>query len=379
MVLLQDFTRQKAAEQALAASETSYRMLFNTMLTGFALHEIVLDAQGKPYDYRFLEVNPAFERQTGLMAATVLGKTVREVLPEIEPDWIDRYGAVALTGEPDQFEMVSGMLERTYEVYAFCPRPRQFGVLFTDISNRKQVEVELKEFAEKLQRSNQALEEFAMIASHDMREPLRKVRAFGDLLRTKYGTALDKEGLDYLERMQQAVGRLNSMLDGLLAYSRVETLTRPFHLVNLEHIARDVLADLEVRIAQVSGQVVLVDLPQVEADPVQMRLVFQNLIGNALKFHRAGVAPQVRVSAEPAGGGMLRLVVSDNGIGFSPEEAGKLFQPFHRLVGKYSFEGQGMGLAICRKIIERHGGTISAEGRPEQGATFTITLPYKQK
>jgi PAS domain S-box-containing protein len=377
MALLQDFTAQKKAEEAFAQSESNYRMLFNTMLNGFALHEIICNEEGQAVDYRFLEVNPAFEHLTGLLAKNILGKTALEVIPDLDPSWIEIYGKVALTGEPVQFENDAAQLQRHYLVYAFRPRENQFATMFTDVTASRQAEDELHAYAGKLKRSNQDLEDFALSTAHDLREPLRKVKVYAELLKSHAKDGLDAQSQDFLERMTSAEQRMQTMLDGLLAYSRINTVSRPFGPVDLRRIAQEVIADLELRVEQSGGKVVLGDLPTLDADPVQVRQLLQNLIGNGLKFHRPGIPPLVRVSAQPAEGGMLCLVVEDNGIGFDPAGAGQLFQPFHRLLGRSEFEGSGMGLAICRKIAERHGGTIRADARPGEGATFTVLLPLK--
>lgn len=165
------------------------------------------------------------------------------------------------------------------------------------------------------------------------------------------------------------------MLDGLLAYARLATQGKPFGKVDLKQVVAEILSDLEVRIMETGGQVEIEDLPVIDADPVQMRQLLQNLIGNALKFHRPGVPPVVKVSWKPASQSEIELIVKDNGIGFDMGNAHQLFKPFHRLHGRSEYEGTGMGLAICRKIVELHGGTISAQSVPGEGSTFTVTLP----
>ncbi|MBC7251533.1 MAG: hypothetical protein H5T62_14775 [Anaerolineae bacterium] len=264
--------------------------------------------------------------------------------------------------------------ERTAELTAANARLR------SEIAERERVEAELREYAVKLERSNRELQSFAYIASHDLKEPLRKIRTFGDRLVARYGDTLDEQGCDYLARMQNAAARMEALIEGLLTYSRVTTKAQPFVAVDLKQVVREVLDDLEVRIEQLQARVEVGELPTVEADPVQMRQLFQNLIGNALKFHREGVAPVVRVWSEPLNGGegQYQIMVEDNGIGFDEKYADRLFQVFQRLHGRSEYEGTGIGLAICRKIIERHGGSVTAEGTPGQGATFVVTLPARQ-
>jgi PAS domain S-box-containing protein len=249
-------------------------------------------------------------------------------------------------------------------------------VIVRDIRERKIAEDGLREFTRKLQQSNRELEDFAYVASHDLQEPLRKIQAFGDRLRARYGEALTAEGRDYLERMQSAARRMQTLINDLLAFSRVTTKAQPFELVDLEQVAREVVHDLEVRIHQAGGEVAVGELPEIDADPLQMRQLVQNLVGNALKFHRPGVAPRVDVRGS-AHDGTAEIVVADNGIGFEERYADRIFTMFERLHGRGVYEGTGIGLAICRKIAQRHGGDIAARSKPGEGSTFIVTLPVQ--
>jgi light-regulated signal transduction histidine kinase (bacteriophytochrome) len=246
---------------------------------------------------------------------------------------------------------------------------------------------DLKLSAERLDRSNKDLQEFAFVASHDLKEPLRKITAFGARLEKRCENLLDEQGRDYLKRMMNAAGRMSGLIEKLLEFSRVVTQARPFEPIDLGAIVREVVNDLEVIIEQTNGQVEVGELTTIEADPVQMRRLFQNLIGNALKFQRNG-NPIVKVygcSADEAQGikaltenGVYHIYVEDNGIGFDEKHLDRVFAPFQRLHGRSEFEGTGMGLAICRKIVERHGGSITAKSSPGKGTTFILTLPVRQ-
>lgn len=254
-----------------------------------------------------------------------------------------------------------------------------------DITELKQAEQALQEhtaqlevYADQLERSNQALQDFIFIASHDLREPLRKVQVFGDRLQSRYSQVIDSEGQDYVERMRQAAGRMQDMLDGLLVYSRITTQGRSFETVDLEQVAVEVLSDLEVRLTETDGRVELDSLPVIQADPLQMRQLLQNLIANALKFHRQDIPPQVKITGRISSADFVQVIIEDNGIGFEEKQVEWIFKPFHRLHGRSVYEGTGMGLAICRKIVEHHGGSISAASIPEAGSIFTVTLPKFQ-
>ena len=238
---------------------------------------------------------------------------------------------------------------------------------------------ELNDANTELQRSNRELQDFAFVASHDLQEPLRKIQAFGDRLTTKHGPQLNDEARDYLSRMQGAAGRMYTLINDLLSFSRVTTKAQPFVPTGLNKIVREVLGDLEVRLQETEGRVDVEDLPTIDADGLQMRQLFQNLIGNALKFHRPAVAPVIKIKGEKADPEMFVLTVTDNGIGFDEKYLDRIFTPFQRLHGRNEYDGTGIGLAVCRKIVERHGGTLTARSTPGEGSTFIATLPVKQE
>lgn len=245
----------------------------------------------------------------------------------------------------------------------------------------------LQLYSEELQRSNRELEEFAFVASHDLQEPLRKIRAFGDRLLQKYSDALGERGADYVARMHSASERMSLLINDLLSFSRVTTKRSPFARVDLNEVLNKVLEDLEFAIEESGGIIESTGLPNIDADASQMSQVFMNLIGNSLKFRRPDVAPVIRVSSET--GDHCRsdpaderdwccLHIADNGIGFEPEYADRVFNLFQRLHGRDAYAGTGIGLALCRKIVERHGGSIRAHSEPNNGTQFTIRLPMSQ-
>ena len=243
---------------------------------------------------------------------------------------------------------------------------------------------------QELARSNAELQQFASVASHDLQEPLRKIQAFGNRLKEKCGDVLSEQGRDYIERMQNAAGRMQTLIDDLLTLSRITTRAQPFVEVNLDKVTREVLSDLEVRIHQTNGHVEVGKLPAIEAEPVQMRQLLQNLISNALKFGREEEPPVVKIYSqlimsqqrspdeEASITESYQIIVEDNGIGFDEKYLDRIFNVFQRLHTRSEYEGTGMGLAICRKIAERHGGSITAESTPGRGAKFIVTLPTKQ-
>jgi PAS domain S-box-containing protein len=244
-------------------------------------------------------------------------------------------------------------------------------VTLTDLTEQKM-------YIARLERSNRELEDFASIASHDLQEPLRKVISFGNILRKNHQDTLGETGSEHLNRMLGATERMQTLLTSLLEYARVTTKQVAYQKVDLYDIVREVLSDLEVKIAGTGGEVQVGRLPVIEADHTQMRQLFQNLIGNGLKFHKDGEKPLVKVRCTEPDSLNFQIIVADNGIGFDEQYSEKIFSPFQRLHGRNSrYEGTGMGLAICMKIVERHGGLIEAKSKPGEGSTFIITLPKR--
>ena len=258
-----------------------------------------------------------------------------------------------------------------------------------DVSERKRSEEKLSAFTAQLERSNDELRGFASVASHDLQEPLRKIRAFADRLCLKYAGVLDPQGLDYLDRVQNAAGRMQTLIQDLLTLSHVTSRAQPYVPVDLGAVVAGVLSDLEVPIEETQAKIEVGILPLIDADPVQMRQLFQNLLGNALKFHKPGQPPEVNISARllpssenaiegAVGREICQIVVADNGIGFESQFSEQIFTLFQRLHSRREYEGTGIGLAVCRKIAHRHGGSIVAKSEEGQGATFIIKLPVQQ-
>lgn len=246
----------------------------------------------------------------------------------------------------------------------------------------------LQHYSNELNRSNRELQDFAFVASHDLQEPLRKIRAFGDRLQQNFGPHLGEQGTDYVRRMQNASARMSSLIEDLLAFSRITTKAKPFLPVSLNKVAEEVLEDLEIAIDEADAEISIGELPEIAADQFQMKQLFQNLLGNALKFRRPDSPLNISVTAElstPDGSvgstrpPQVKLHFSDNGIGFDEAFLDRIFMPFQRLHGRNEYPGTGIGLAVCRRIVERHGGTLSATSMPGDGSTFTITLPLRNQ
>lgn len=280
---------------------------------------------------------------------------------------------------------------------SFVPIKEEYGnfshVLFIseDISIFRSPQNELRNKIYALESANESLEQFAYVASHDLQEPLRKIQAFGDRLNSKYAEQLEGSGQDYLERMQNAAARMRILINDLLKYSRVGRFREPFQPVNIKNMIEDITSDLEAAIGDSEAKVIVNDLPTVEGEPSQLRQLFQNLISNAIKFQKPDVPPEIVISstlvAEPAledlvisenSGPYYKISVTDNGIGFDVKYLDRIFNIFQRLHGRSEYRGTGIGLAICRKIVENHGGAITASSKPGEGATFYVVLPENQ-
>lgn len=259
-----------------------------------------------------------------------------------------------------------------------------------DVTQLEIYKRELERQLEAVNKSNRELEQFAYVASHDLQEPLRKIIAFGERLEKKYQESLGDDGRFLLGRMTNAAQRMNHLIEGLLTYSRASRQMESLQTVSLQEVIKQVLEDLELKVQEKQATVTIGDLPTVDAQPVQMRQLFQNLIDNALKFSKKDTKPSIEISAAEVSKNDIKynpqlnselhyykFSVKDNGIGFAPEYNQRIFGIFQRLHGRSEYEGTGLGLAICRKIVETHQGYIEAEGQEEQGAEFVFYLPVK--
>lgn len=367
----ENITKRKLAEEASRESEARLRSI---------LDQAPVSIYIKDLEGRYVFLNVFAEKMLGLADEEVIGKRNEEILP---PETAEQLSAndegVIREGAPIKGEeTIMGkdgprtLLSTKFLLRKIGGEPYGLCGISTDISHRKQAEKEIETYTKRLEESNQALQDFAAFASHDLQEPLRKILGFGEVLSQKYRQSLDETGRDYLRRMEDAAARMSALIEDLLEYSRVTTKAKPFRDTNLNALLEKVTSDLELRIQRTGAVIQIEDLPTVNADPSQMRQVFLNLIGNALKFSEA--RPFIRISAR-SHEGRLEISVEDNGIGFDETKVDAIFRPFQRLHGRSAYEGKGMGLAIVKRIVERHGWKISARSRPGKGSTFVLTLP----
>lgn len=245
----------------------------------------------------------------------------------------------------------------------------------------------LEMYSAELQRSNRELEEFAFVASHDLQEPLRKIRAFGDRLLKKHKEEVGERGADYVERMYNASERMSHLIDDLLSFSRITTKQKPFVPVDMNEVLNNTRNDLEFAIEDSNTRIIADTLPTIEGDASQFGQVFMNLIGNSIKFRKPDASPVITITCHDGNNlkpdiederNWICLKFIDNGIGFDQQYADRVFNLFQRLHGREEYTGTGIGLALCRKIIERHGGKITAKSKPGEGTEFLIVLPATQ-
>ena len=367
---------RKRTEQALLKSEQHYRSLFENMLDGFAYCKMLFDDHGRPIDFVYLEVNSAFESLTGLK--NVIGKKVTEVIPGIKesyPDLFEIYGRVALTGKPEKFEIDFKPLETWFSISVYSTEKEYFAAVFDNITERKRADEELKKRTEELARSNAELEQFVYIASHYLQEPLRTLSNFSQLLAKRYKGKLDAKADQFIGFIVDGTTRMQQMIDDLLEYSRVSTRIKPFRPTDCEAVLDQALVNVKMAIEESGAKVIHDPLPTVIADASQMVQLFQNLISNAIKFRKE--KPCITVSAVQRRNEWL-FSVKDNGIGIAPEFMEHIFKMFEREHASTEYPGTGVGLAICKKIVGRHGGRIWVESEQGKGSTFYFTIPAKR-
>jgi len=392
-----DITVRKEWDEASARGAQIYQQLFDHMNEGFGLHEVICDDQGRPCDYRFLDVNGKFEELTGLKADDVLGRTVREVLPGIDSYWIEELGQVALTGRPARLEEYSTPLGRYYRVSAFCPMKGRFACVFTDVTDHKRLVESLRESqarflalnaelehqvmqrTDALNLANQELEAFSYSVSHDLRAPVRHLTGFVKLLERHAGAALDDKGRRYLGIIADSARRMGRLIDDLLEFSQTGRAELHTTTVDLQSLVDDVRLEC---LDGLEGPPVVwkvSPLPQVRADRSLLRQALVNLVSNALKFTRTRERAVIEIGEAPSDDGTAVIFVRDNGVGFDARYVEKLFGVFQRLHSSEEFEGTGIGLANVKRIVERHGGRVWAEGAVGRGATLYVALPKAEE
>ncbi|GAA4396187.1 hypothetical protein GCM10023187_03990 [Nibrella viscosa] len=387
---LLDISHLKQAQMQVERQAKLLRSVLDSspnLIIGF---DAVRDSAGNIADFRYIVQNEQARRSVPRTEDEVIGHTMLDYFPSVKHNGLfDMYVRVVETGQPEKLELYHDTdgLTGWFEVSAV---KRDDGIVLTllDKTEAYQAEQQRKELVAALQRSNQSLEQFAYVASHDLQEPLRKIESFGDVLTAQYQERLDENGTDLVRRMQQAARRMSALIRDLLTYSRLTTQRQDFQAVALNFLLEDVLTDLEVTVQEKQALVEFDTLPTVWGNPSQLRQLLQNLLSNALKFTRPQVQPRIRVEGKLARGAEARdltgllpgqqygiIQVRDNGIGFDEKYKERIFGPFQRLHGRSQYPGTGIGLAIVQKVIDNHKGIIDVYSQVGEGTTFVVALP----
>ncbi len=374
IAVFDDITTRKQAEMALCESEERYRQTFELAASGIA-H---VDLTG-----RFIRVNRSLCEILGYGETELIGRSPKEISHPDDRDLTDAARARVHDGELNSVRFEKRYIRRNgatvwVELAVALARdphghPLYEVALFDDITARKQAEAELKEAHLELKRSNAELEQFAYVASHDLQEPLRMMSSYTQLLLRRYGDKFDQDAREFMHYVVDGAARMKQLIEDLLAYSRVGTRAKDFGDADVEAALRRAVTNLKAAIGETDAAVTWDPLPKVKADNVQLAQLFQNLIGNALKF-RSACVPRVHVSVSQKEA-EWEFSVRDNGIGIEPQYFERIFMVFQRLHNKAEYPGTGIGLAICKKVVERHGGRIWVESQPGAGSAFYFTLP----
>jgi PAS domain S-box-containing protein len=370
-----DITERERAEEALKKSEEKYRGIFENAVEG--IYQTTPQGQ-------YISVNPAYVRMLGYESAEELMGSITDIPQHLYVDPSERAELLRLLAEHGSvsgFEIQLYRKDRSIINLAMSARAvkdEKGNFLYLegtveDITARKHAEEELRRLNEDLLRSNKELEQFAYVASHDLQEPLRMVSSYTQLLAQRYEGQLDQDAHDFIHYAVDGANRMQRLIQDLLAYSRITTRGSQFVPLDLHEALGEAVANLQTAINESTVMVTNGELPTVNADRMQLVQVFQNLVANAIKFRKKGEPPRIHVWAERAGTEWI-ISVKDNGIGIDPQYFNRLFTVFQRLHGKQEYPGTGIGLALCRRIVTRHGGRIWVDSLPGEGATFRFTM-----
>ncbi len=360
VVTMSDVTERWAAQQQLEKSERRYRTLVENFPEG------VVGLFNENLEYTAM--GGQLMEDLGVERRDRVGEGISDVYPPDVVETIEPHFRATLDGEYRTFEVElygRHLFAHTLPIGEIDEEGSAGMIVIQDVTDRREYERKLEEY-------NARLEQFAHAASHDLQEPLRMVSTYLQMLEQRYGHQLDGEAEEFLEFAVDGADRMREMIDGLLAYSRIETEGSPMAAIDLNNVVDDVLHDLRLQIEETGAEVTTDDLPKVEGDAGQLRQVFQNLIENALEYS-GQTQPRIHVSADRRGGEWV-ISVSDEGIGIAPDDRERIFEVFERLHTHADHEGTGIGLALCERILERHDGEIWVEGEPGEGATFSFTL-----
>ncbi|MFD2572093.1 ATP-binding protein [Spirosoma soli] len=392
LLVINDISDRKRAEQQLQQTNDLLEGLLNGSMNGMYALRPVRDEQTNIIDFQITRVNRAGAQLANVPPERLEGQLLSACFPGYrEAGLMDSYVRVVETGAPFRQE-IHYPYDGLDNWFVLAVEPFSDGIVlsFVDVTQQKQQADALRLANQELARSNESLQQFAYVASHDLQEPLRKIISFSTLIHDQYASQLDEQGADLVERLQSAATRMQALIRDVLAFSRLTVQPEAFQTVDMGPLLQGVLDDLEAMIEERNAVIHVAQMNHLKGDPAQLRQLFQNLLSNALKFTRPGVVPKINMTCRTLPGRECRLQlpqalhgiwydqieVIDNGQGFKPEQATQIFQVFHRLHGRSDqYGGTGIGLAIVQKVVANHQGFVMAEGRPDEGATFVVLLP----
>ena len=386
--------KRTLAERELVEKNTSLeiaqnllRNVLNSSPNSILAYKAIRDNKNEIIDFEGMSVNEAGLNFANMKEKDIVGKSLLATFPHAALELVDVYKEVVKSGESKNIPAFEYTGFNQWFNITIVKSGDGFVVTSVNITDLKIKEKRLEQINSDLKRSNEELEQFAYVASHDLQEPLRKIRAFGDLLATEFITK-EADALDYIQRMQNASSRMQVLIQDILSFSRVSQNSSKQEPLDLNSLVNEVVDDLENQIVRENAEVIIENLPTINGDRAQIKRLFQNLISNAIKFHQPGRPPRVTVTATKLSSAKMhlnfqnanpktsycRFEVADNGIGFDAQYTEKIFNIFQRLHGRTDYEGTGIGLAICKKIVTNHWGYITAESSKD-GSTFIVILP----
>ena len=370
----EDVTEIRAAAEALREGEKRFRSLFESLTEGVALHELVLDEQGAPLDYRILAVNPAFTAHTGLSAEAVCGKLASEAYGSLQAPFLEHFARVTLSGEPAYLHEHFAPLGKDFDITAVRQSEGHFAALFADVTEQRRADAEDLRRTAQLEAANKELEAFVYSAAHDLRTPLRAIDGFSQMVADDAGERLSADDREHLQRVRSGAQRMAVLIDGMLGLARASHGETLIEEVDVSALAAEILGELAEAEPGRAVETEVAPGLRAQVDTTLLRAILANLLGNAWKFTSKHESAHIEVGVTDSGGEHA-FYVRDDGAGFDPVYATHLFGAFQRMHAAGLFEGDGIGLATVRRLVNRQGGRVWAEAEVERGATFYFTLP----
>jgi|GEM_PF-5394532 len=368
-----DITDRKNYLEKLSESEKKWHSLFDNMFDAFALHEIMLDKNNEPYNFRFIDVNPAFENMTGLKRKDVIGKTIFDIFPDFNIIWEKNFKNILSTGKSIKNEYYFNLYDKYFEIIIFSPEKNQFATIFTDITEKKKAELERQKIIKQLEDKNAELEKFTYTVSHDLKSPIVTIKGFIGMLKNSIEEKKYDEIDESLKYITIASDKVELLLKDLLKLAKLGYKIDEFKKINMKDIINKSLDMLKIQQQEKNIKINIMNgFPEVMVDSLKMEEVYQNLIENAIKFSKDTDNPKIDIGYTKKNKKYI-YYVKDNGIGIDPKYKDKIFNIFDKLDNKT--DGSGIGLAIVKRIIKLHTGEIWLESKGKnKGTVFYFTL-----